>query len=148
MEEKNELAINNNSALTLVDEMERNTKEVFCSMEGNTMEEKKKIFNAMSKCDFRVADRLNTPIALNDVIIQKYTSVNDETGEVTEKKRIILIDKDGVTYASASNGLYNSLLRLFAIIGMPNTWTEPINIEVIESETKNKTKTYEIKTID
>lgn len=131
--------------LTLVDEMARSKKQTFCSIEGNTAEERKQIFNAMSKCDYRVADMLNQTITLKDVIIQKYTSVAEDTGEVSEKNRIILIDNEGKTYASASRGLYNGILRLFAIVGMPATWKEPMQVQVCETTTKKGQKTYELK---
>lgn len=147
MEEKNEIVAQSNN-MNLVNEIEYSSKEVFCSLSGDTIEEKTKIFNAMSKCDFRVADKLNTPIQLKDVIIQRYTKVDEQTGEVQDKKRIILIDGEGTTYASASNGLFSSLMKLFAIIGMPHTWETPLPIKVIETETKNKTKTYEIQIIN
>ena len=145
--ESNVIVVNNNSNLTLQDEVVKSTKNVYCSVKGNTVEEKKLVFNAMSQCDYKVADKLGETIALKDVILQKYNKVNETTGELEGKYRTILIDSQGVTYASASVGLFNSLMRLFAIIGEPNTWASPINIQVVETAMKKGGKTYTIKTV-
>ena len=146
-QDENKIIVPNNNDLTLVDEMTKSSKQTYSSIKGSTLEEKKQLFNAMSKCDYRVVDKLGETILLKDLIIQKYDKVNEETGVLESKKRIILVDNEGKTYASASNGLFNSISRLFGILGTPDTWSEPIPIQVIETETKNKQKTYEIKTI-
>lgn len=133
--------------LSIIDEVKTNTNNLYTSLEPNSMQARKQMYNAMGQCDFRVADKLNTPIALTDVILQKYDRVKEETGEVETKYRIILIDSELKTYASASRGLFNSLMRLFAIVGEPTTWSEPLNIEVVETSMKNGGKTYTIKTL-
>lgn len=135
------------NSLTLMEDLNRNSKEIYCSLSMDTVEDKQTIFNALGECDYRLSDKLNTTIALKDVIIQKYSSYNQETGEVTDKFRTVLIASNGETYASASKGLYNSVKKLFAIMGMPDSWAEPINIQVVETKTKQGFKTFEIKLV-
>lgn len=147
MEEKTDILVPETSSLTLVDELNRNSKELYCSMKMETTEDKKAIFNAMGKCDFRLSDCLNTTIMLKDVIAQKYNKVDDETGEVSEKIRTIFIDENGKTYASASNGLFSSTKKLFALMGTPDTWETPIAIQVVQTDTKQGFKTFEIKLV-
>lgn len=134
--------------LTLVDELQESSKQMYCSLVINTDEDRKKLYNLLGNCDFRIADKLNTEIALKDVLIQKFNNVDDETGTIEEKYRVILIDADGKTYASGSKGLYRSLGQLLAIMGEPSTWSEPIKIKVVETNLRNNAgKTYVIKTI-
>nr|DAF80535.1 MAG TPA: Single stranded DNA binding protein [Caudoviricetes sp.] len=134
--------------LTLVDELQESSKQMYCSLVIKTEEDKKMLYNLLGNCDFRVADKLDTEIALKDVLIQKFTNVDDETGAIEEKYRVILIDKDNKTYASGSKGLYRSLGQLLAIMGEPSTWSEPIKIKVVETNLRNNAgKTYVIKTI-
>lgn len=147
MEEKNEIVTSETTSLTLMDELNRNSKDVYCSMPMDTVEDRKVIFNAMGKCDYRLSDMLNQTINLKNVIAQKYNSVNEETGEVTEKVRTIFIDAEGKTYASASKGLFSSTKKLFALMGMPDTWESPIAIQVVETQTKQGFKTFEIKLV-
>lgn len=135
MEEKNDL--------TLVEEIENSSKQTYCSIPLDTIDNKKKVFAISESADFKVADYLNTPILLKNVFIQKYDKVNEETGEVIPKTRTILIDSEGKSYASASKGLYNSLLKLMALLGKPDEWEEPIKV-MIKEVTINKGKTYAI----
>lgn len=146
-ETKNEVVIAPKNDLTLQEELGRNNEEFYCSMKVETMEDRKNVFNAMGKCDYRLSDCLNKTINLKDVIAQRYTSVDEETGEVIEKVRTIFIDADGTTYASASKGLFSSLKKLFALMGMPDTWESPIAIQVAETTTKQGFKTFEIKIV-
>lgn len=134
--------------LTLVEELQESSKQMYCSMEVKTAEDRKKLYNLLGNCDFRLSDKLDTEIYLTNVLVQKFTNVDDETGAVEEKYRVILVDKDGKTYASGSKGLYKSLGQLLAIMGEPNTWTEPLKIKVVQVDVKNGAgKTFIIKTI-
>ena len=141
--EQNVVVVQKTNELTLIEEIDKSSANTYTSVEGTTNEEKKIIFNAMNQCDKRVSDCLNTTIYLKDLLIQKLDKVDEKTGEVSTKYRSVLIDKDGVTYASASHGLYLSLLKLIKCFGTPNNWSEPIAIEVVEVEI-NKGKTYNI----
>ena len=134
--------------LTVVEELQESSKQMYCSMEVKTAEDKKKLYNILGNCDFRLSDKLDTEILLKDVLVQKFTNVDDETGAVEEKYRVILVDNDGKTYASGSKGLYRSLGQLLAIMGEPSTWSEPIKIKVVQVDVKNGAgKTFVIKTI-
>lgn len=133
--------------LTVMDEMQEASKQTYCSMLINNEEDKKKLFNLLGNSDTRVSDNLDKTISLKDVVLQKFPKVDEETGELTYSVRVILVDKDGKTYASGSRGLYRSVLQLIQLVGEPNTWTNPIDIKVVETNIKNGGKTFVIKTI-
>lgn len=150
MENKEEVlapVVHEEASLTLVDELNRNSKELYCSLPADTVEDKKAIFKVLGSADYKVADTLGTTINLRNVLVQKYEKVNQETGEVETKYRTILIDENGTTYASASKGLFTSCKRLFALMGLPENWTEPLPIKVEEVKTTQGFKTYEIKLV-
>lgn len=136
-----------NNTLTLVDEIQQSEKQTYCSIPLDTVENKKKVFKISEKADGIVKDILDKPIKLKDLFIQKFDKVNDETGEIEEKVRLILIDSEGKSYASASKGLYRSILKLCALIGLPETWENPIDAVISETATKNGGKTYVISPI-
>lgn len=131
-----------NNSLTLVDEMNQTEKQTYCSINLDSTENKKKVFKISEKADGVVRDILDKPFMLKDVFIQKYEKVDDSTGEVVTKTRTILIDDKGKSYASASKGLFNSLLKMFALLGMPDTWDEPIEVKIQETPINNGGKTY------
>lgn len=121
--------MNENTMIPLTDFASdiQNVSTAFCSMDANTAEEKKILFNAMNNPDERLSDCVNKIIKIKDVYCETVQMVNEQTGEVTEAPRIVLIDVDGKSYQSVSSGVYNSLKKLMQIYGVP-TWDEPIAV--------------------
>lgn len=128
---------------TLLDEIELTNKQTYCSIPLDTTENKKKVFAISENADGVVADHIDESILLKDLFLQKYEKIDEETGEVITRTRTILISADGTSYASASKGLYNSVLKLIALLGKPDEWDEPIEIKVKEVSI-DKGKTYTI----
>lgn len=129
--------------LTLIDEMEQAQKECYTSINLDSEENRKLLFKISESADTRVSDNLNKTFMLKDIFLQRYKKVNEETGELENKTRTILIDDKGKSYASASRGLYNSVLRFMSIMGQPNTWEHPIAV-IVKEVTLPKGKTYQI----
>lgn len=88
------------------------------------------LFNAINNPDYKISDFINTEILVQDVICEMVQCTNKETGEVSSLPRIILITPDNETYQAVSIGIYNSMKKVFAIKGLPETWTEPIKIKI------------------
>ena len=108
------------------------------SFTADTHEEKVKLYNAMSNPDKKVADCINSTILLKDVYCEMIPMVNEETGEVSNTPRIVLIDKDGHSYQAVSFGVFNALKRIFDVFGTP-TYETPLAVKVIQiSSGKNK----------
>ena len=129
--------------LTLVDEMENAQKECYTSLSLDSEDNRKLLFKISESADGRVSDNLNKTIMLKDIFLQRYKKLNEETGELENKTRTILIDENGKSYASASRGLYNSVLRFMSIMGRPDTWEKPVAIQVQEVALP-KGKTYKL----
>lgn len=109
--------------------LDEQTGQSFTSIKGDSREEKTKLFKAKSNPDKRLADCINQKIYAKDLFMEVIELHNKETGEVEQAPRIVLIDKDGVSYSSVSFGIYHALKSLCGIYGMP-TWEEPIPIIV------------------
>ena len=88
------------------------------------------LFNAINKPDYKISEFINTEIVVQDVICEMVQCTNKETGEVSSVPRIILITPDNETYQAVSIGIYNSMKKVFAIKGLPETWAEPIKIKI------------------
>lgn len=109
----------------------------FCSMVAETHEEKAAMFNAMNNPDKRIADCINMTIAARDLYIEIVNCTNEETGEVNACPRIVIIDKDGVSYQAVSIGIYSALKKAIQVFGPP-TWETPVNLEVKQITKGNK----------
>ena len=110
----------------------------FVSFKAETHEEKVKLYNAMSNPDKKLADCINSTILLKDIYCEMIPMVNEETGEVNNTPRIVLIDKDGKSYQAVSFGIFNALKRIFDVFGVP-TYETPLAVRVIQiTSGKNK----------
>ena len=110
--------------------------KVYCSLHVETTEEKKKLFNTLESCDLLLNDCVGQVIAIKDVYVEE-KQVQDEEGNLKTKFRTILFDEVGQTYATGSYGIYNILRKIFAIYGTPDTWSEPLKVEVSKKNIGN-----------
>lgn len=92
-------------------------------------------YNAINNPDAKVADMINKTIALKDVVMIPVTLVNDETGEVENAMRSILVDADGTTYTATATGIFNSLKNIYLIFGTLH-FDNPVTVEVNQVATK------------
>jgi len=111
--------------------------EMFCSLPATTREEKAALFNAMSNPDERLGDHINEIILIKDVFAETIQLTNEETGEIQNVPRIVLIAADGTSYAATSTGIFSALKRVFQLFGTP-TWEEPIPVKVLQVTRKER----------
>lgn len=78
---------------------------------------------ALILTDERVIIWREAPLEMTAVHAVTYeaTDVDEETGEIVTKQRLILIDPDGKMYVSSSSVCFNYILRLTAVYG-PFPW--------------------------
>jgi hypothetical protein len=104
-------------------------KPSFCSMHGDTPEDKKRIYNAMNNPDKRLGDCINETIEAKDVFVEVVECVNKETGEMQNCPRVVLVDVKGCAYQCVSVGIFSALSKIFRVYGVP-TWEKPIKLKV------------------
>lgn len=136
-ENKNQMVVAQNSNRELSMDMDSNVNQGFTSLKNETTEQKAILFKAMSNPDERLSDHINQVLHIKDVYMEKVDMVNEETGEISECPRIVLVDSDGVSYQAVSFGVFNALKRIFQVFGKP-TWEEPIKMKVIQINRKEK----------
>lgn len=124
---------NENKELTIFN---GDNNKIYCSLNVETLDEKKKLFNTLESCDLLLNDCVGQVIALKDVYVEE-KQVQDEDGNLKTKWRTILFDSNGQTYATGSYGIYNILRKIFSIYGTPDTWNEPLEVEVAKKNIGN-----------
>lgn len=124
--------------------LKESTKESYCSFRPKDVNGKKILYRAMSNPDKKLNDCINIEICATDLYCETITIHNDETGEDRICPRLVIIDKDGISYQSVSIGVFNSLKRIIQIFGEP-TWKDGIHIKPIQvSRGVNKITTLEL----
>ena len=137
----NEVMVVNKADLASVDMMNmlQNPGENFlCSIQDDgTRASKVKIYNAINGAENSLTDFIGKPLEIVDVVAHPVQLMDEETGEVVNTVRVVLIDKNGVGYSAVSQGVVNSLARIFQIVGMPSWKNEPVKMEVRQIKTRN-----------
>lgn len=124
---------NENKELTIFNGV---NNKIYCSLNVETTEEKKKLFNTLESCDLLLNDCVGQVIAIKDIYVEE-KQVQDEEGNLKTKWRTIIFDANGQTYATGSYGIYNILRKIFSIYGTPDTWSEPLEVEVAKKNIGN-----------
>lgn len=115
----------NNFVAQLIDETAAYSSYDFHNMDAAT---KAVYFTATNNTQHRIREVIGETIMVKDVYVSTVTIVDDETGEVRQAPRIILIDENGIGYAACSKGVFNSLKNLFQAYGFPPEWESPLPI--------------------
>lgn len=122
-----------------------NSTAVYCSLTAGTVEEKKHLYNVINNPTGRVEDMINKEINLKNVYVGVIEIADETTGIVENAPRCILIDDKGKSYACVSKGIYNALKNIFSVFGSPDTWEQPIKVNVKQiSLGTNRTFTLEM----
>lgn len=129
----------NNELMTnsFVNDLENDNNDIFCSFTAEKPEDKKKLYKVMTNPDHKLSDFINKTISVMDIFSENCQLTDGKTGEVKTMPRIVLIDKDGVSYQCVSYGIYNSIKKLIQIYGLP-TWEEPIDLLVKQIKAGDK----------
>ena len=117
----------------------------YSSLSIQNFADKAKLYNAISNPGHQTADMIGETILVTDIIVELIDVTDDLTGETKQAPRVVLIDKGGETYQSVSVGVYNSIKRLFQIIGQP-TWPEgvPLKVRQIQKDSTRRVITLEV----
>lgn len=118
-----------------VSELNGSNLTAFCSIKDDSFEGKMAVYNAANNPDAKVNDIINKRIELRDVYAETIEIANEDTGELEQAPRIVLIDKDGKSYQCVSAGIFGAIKKLNAIFGEP-TWEPAIPVEVKQVPTK------------
>ena len=110
-------------------------ESIVTSLMLSSIEDKKKMFNAMNATDFSLSDYLDEAIHVTDYLIHD-CEIADDNGEKQETKRLVLFDEDGKTFSTVSNSAYDSFGKIVTIFGEPSEWNGEITIKATEKKSR------------
>ncbi len=125
----------NNGAMMVSDVM--NTGVGYTDMNLSDRSAAVAFYNATSNPVNKLKEHVNEVLSLVHVSVECIeVSREDALEEKVMSPRIVLITEDGQSYACVSIGVYQSLKRMFTLLGTPDTWTEPVKIKPVLISTK------------
>lgn len=136
---KNEMmAVNDVANVDLVEQLKNPTGKFFCSIKDDgSRKSKVAIYNAVNGADESISDHIGEVLEVVDVVAYPVTITDDETGEIMEVLRTVLVTKDGKAYTAVSQGITNSLARIFSIVGKPSWKDDPVKMKIKQVKTRN-----------
>lgn len=125
-------------------ELSAESPSTYCSVQGGDRKAKALVYNAMNNPTHRVGDCINKKLMIKDVLAEVIELENEETGELQQVPRVVLIDEKGESYQAVSTGIFNAVKKAIAVFGAP-TWDEPLPIVIKQvSLGKNQMLTFDI----
>ena len=94
----------------------------------------------------RLGNVIGEVIEVEHVLAHRVDMIDEETGEVTTGDRVILVDRNGRSFAGVSVGVRKSLQFIMALYGMP-PWTPELKLRVGQIETK-RGRTFTLKPVE
>lgn len=126
------------AGVDLVEQLKNPNGNFYCSIKDDgTRKSKIAIYNAINGADESLADHIGETLEIVDVVAHPVTLIDEETGEVVNALRTVLVDKSGKSYTAVSQGITNSLSRIFSIVGMPSWKDEPVKMKIKQLKTNN-----------
>jgi hypothetical protein len=104
----------------------------YSSITGTDYAAKLSILTAVTDSE-PFADNLGKTIQLKDIIIQVIPMTDEQTGEVVDQPRILLLDDEGTAYHAISSALLRSLNNIIGIMGEPSTWEAPVPATLVKA---------------
>lgn len=122
--------------VNIAQELSENATSVYCSVQGGDRKTKALVYNASNNPEHKVADFINKTIMVKDVLVELIQIENEETGELEEAPRVVLIDDKGKAYQAVSAGMFSAIKRAIQIFGQP-TWEDPLPMLIKQVSVKN-----------
>lgn len=124
---------NNTNALSTF----KATGKVFTTLQVESLEDKKKLFNARKACDVMLKDIKGQTITVKDIFVSEYEKKElDENGNPRIGHTTILFGEDGKTYVTASNYFFNTIAEIIGLNG--GKLAEPITLKIVGKPTNGK----------
>lgn len=76
-----------------------------------------RIYNAIGAAGVKLQE-LTDAIVVTDLVVHMVQLVNEETGELEDVPRVVLIDENGIGYDAVSKGVMSSLRRIMGTVGV------------------------------
>lgn len=116
-------------------------------IDTSTREGKIKLYSALQNAE-KLDEHLNEPLNMTNAVAQAVQVTDDQTGEISNTVRVIIVTDDGKAYAATSPTLAAGLNTMFGIFGTPNTWTEPLCIKIVERRSRRGFRFFSIEPVD
>ena len=139
---KNEVVtVDGVASVDLVQQLNDPGSNFYCSIKDDgTRKSKVAIYNAVNNAQESLNDHIGEVLEIINIVAFPVELTDEETGEMVQCLQTVFVAKDGTTYKATSQGITNSLVRIFSIVGKPDggAWeNDPVKLKVRQVKTRN-----------
>jgi hypothetical protein len=125
----------------LMDSFKNPSAALYSSItDDGSRETRVKIYNAINSGNDSLSDHIKEVIEVQDIVAHPIQIADENSGEIIDALRVVLVTPDGKTYASVSLGVASSLQKIIPLVGQA-PWTPPLKIIPTEVKTRRGFKT-------
>jgi hypothetical protein len=106
---------------------------LYTSFEVNTLEDKKKLYNALNTKLESLSEHVNEDVEVTAIIVTPATFKDDEKDEDKDGWKIVLTLKGGKMVTCSGNAVLQNLDNAVTIFGVP-TEKDPMKFRVVENK--------------
>lgn len=121
----------------LAPQLKRLPSGVCTSLDVSTPAGRSAMYRAMMSPSKGIKDVVNTTIELSDVLVHRAQFTKEDTGELVDTLRIVLILADGSTIACMSQGIAKSL-AIYCACFTPPPWPRGVQFRVLNRGQKDR----------
>ena len=119
----------------------------FCSLVAADNKARVTLYNACSNPE-KLSAHVNEPIKMAHVFAEVIQCANEQSGEIVNCPRVVIIDDHGKGYQAVSVGIYNSVKRIIGLFGNPASWDSPHTIKCKNVDIGGGQHTYTLEVLE
>lgn len=132
-----EVSQGQSSAANAIQSLADGKQTVFSTITGDDFTAKMTVLNATTASK-PLSENLGKKINLANVVVQIIEMADEQTAELRDVPRTILIDADGTAYHAISSGVFRAVENILGILGKPHTWPAPVAVKVLQEGQGNR----------
>lgn len=105
-------------------------------------EESGRVFELIQSSTGKLADLIGKEVAVQHIVAHSVELVDEDTGEVNDADRIVLVTPNGESYACVSNGVRRSLQQIMALTNSMPPWDPAMVLSVKQVNTSRGRRTF------
>lgn len=132
---------------SLADDIERlksGSVAVMSTFTGDDRDSRVQVLKAMTDST-PLDEHLGKEIELANFVVQQVDMPNEETGELVQVPRIILVTTDGKALHAISQGVFSALKNITGVLGMPADGYWPVKVKPTQEKTRKGYKVFTLK---
>lgn len=102
-----------------------------------------RILQAMQGDSIPLANVLGETLRVEHILAHRVELVDEETGEIDEGGRIVLVTPDGKQYSCVSKGVLASLKAIMHYYGTP-PWPKGLSLKVVQTATRGNRRVFKL----